>query len=238
MQVGICEIIIYYLYTAAYKIREELHPDPLPFNPDDDEEVFLLQVPKGFNVQGLVGKKINLQKKTKLQSTENGPSKAMEIIRTRGGEGDLPVQLVTQVAANGQQILKPVTATGMLILREAVKETEMDNDELEEFLNKFDEAENGVIRLPTDLKVRHPLLGADYKEELASRAQAMISAMKRIKQEKVTSPKKAKKRKAPKETKLVEEGQQEGEDEPQPEKKRRKKKTMETTADLQWLENI
>lgn len=206
-----------------------MHPNPLSFDPEE-EEVFLLQVPKSYDVQCLVGKKINLEKKTKLGS-ENASAKSFEIINKKGQE--ITQQLITHVASNGQHILTAVEPSGTLILREAAKEVEY-GDELEEFLNKFDEAENGVILLPSDLKVRHPLLGAEYKKELASRAQTLINIRKNVKREEEAEPKKAKKRKAPKEKKPVEED----EPEPVPEKKRRKKKAMETTADLQWLENI
>lgn len=213
-----------------YKISPPLHPDALAFDADA-EEVYLLQVPKSYNVEGLVGKKVNLCKRTKLGEGASG--KSFEIVPM---VRDLPSQVVTQVASNGQHILTGVKPAGVLVLRESVRETDF-GDGLEDFLNAFDEAENAVIRVPTDLKVRHPLLGADYTKELATRAQALLVMNKRIKKEKSVdkSPKKAKKRKAPVEE---EQPQEDAEDQPMPEKKRKKKKHLETTADLQWLENI
>lgn len=218
-------------FPEKYKISENLCPDGLSFDPDE-EEVLLLQVPKSFDVEALVGKKVNLEKKTKL-GEESGSGKSFEIIQRKAQ--DLPRQVVTQVASNGQHVLTTVDPVGMLVVREAVKDTDF-GEGLEDFLNEFDEAENGVILLPTDIKVRHPLLGADYKKELASRAEALSCLSRLIKEEK-QSPKKAKKRKAPKEVPKQEEEDEEEEFKPKPEKKR-KKKNMETTADLQWLTNI
>lgn len=224
-------------FSEKYKIAQNLHPDALPFDPDE-EEVFYLQVPKNYPVDGLVGKKINLEKKTKLGAGCESSSKSYEIVKGTGT--DLPKQVVTQVASNGQRILTTIAPVGIFLLRESVNEIDY-GDDLEDYLNKFDEAENGVVMVPTDLKVRHPLLGADFTQELASRAQALISVNKRIKKEQ-QSPKKAKKRKAPKQVEVEpqpEESEEvtEAETRPKPEK-RRKKKSMETSADLQWLANI
>lgn len=217
-----------------YKISAPLLPDALVFDADV-EEVYLLQVPKSYDVEGLVGKKVNLgNKRTKLGEGGGASGKCFEIVPM---VKQMPTQVVTQVTSNGQHVLTAVKPAGVLVVRESVKETDF-GEGLEDFLTAFDEAENAVIRVPTDLKVRHPLLGADYKKELATRAQALLLLNKRIKKEQSDdrSPKKVKKRKAPPEEEEEEEPQ---EDQPKPEKKRKKKKQqLETTADLQWLENI
>lgn len=219
-----------------YKITNNSLPDGVAFDPDEDE-VFLLQVPKSYDVEALVGVKLNLQKKTRL-----GDNGEFEIYPKK--VKDLPEQVVTRVSSNGRHNLTNVQPVGHLVLRQSAQEVDFGAD-LEDFLEKFDQAENGVIHLPTDLKVRHPLLGADYKQELASRAQVLINIRKSVKKEKRTEKeeetpvKKAKKRKATKEP-VEEEETQEVEAAISPEKKRRKKKDthMETSADLQFLNKI
>lgn len=215
-------------FVANFEVKDaELQPQDIDFDAEE-EEVYFLQVPKAYDVQRLIGKKVNLEKKTKIGAEEIS-GKVFEIIR-KGGEV-LPKTVITQRTHDGQLVLTTLEPKGALVLRESTKDLDED-DGLEEFLNEFDERENGVVLLPTNLKQRHPLLGADFEAELSSRSRAL--AAQRIKQEESTPiKKKAKKRKA------VEEDPTEtptpSSEEPP---KRRKKKGLETSADLQWLENI
>lgn len=221
-------------FNDKYQIDEKLQPDHMPIDPEDDE-VYLLQVPKGYNVEELVGKKINFGKKTKI-STETG--KAFEIIHSKAAKPP------KQAVVHGQELVV-VEPEGLLVLRQAVRDADYGAD-LEEFLNEFDERENSVIQMPTDLKVRHPLLGADYKKELEGRAAVLSGIRKAVKKEKdQQSPKKAKKRKAVQEVAESEEtdedqssGKQKKATSSVVPEKRRKTKAMETSADLQWLQNI
>lgn len=216
-------------FVDHFEVKEELQPQDIEFDADE-EEVYFLQVPKAYDVQRLIGKKLNLEKKTKIGADSSG--KAFEIIR-KGCEV-LPRTVMTQRTREGQLVLTTFDPKGALVLREATKEKE-DDDGLEDFLNEFDERENGVVLLPTNLKVRHPLLGADYEAELSSRSSALAAAQ-RIKQEVESTPikKKAKKRKAVEPVPTTPSSQSSSSHE----SKRRKKKSLETSADLQWLENI
>lgn len=223
-------------FAEKLEVRGELIPDATPIDLDE-EDVFLLQVPKGYDVKALLGKRINLEKKTKL-GEDAETKKSWEILNKKGQS--LRRQVVAQVTADGRPTLTTVQPKGVLILREAIKETSEGDENLEEFLNRFDEEENEKIVVPSNLKVRHPLLGADYKKELASRAEVLSKVVKRIKEERAASPKKSKKRKATvsiSEAATVELVEPKQESNASPEKKKRKK-GLETTADLQWLETL
>lgn len=207
-------------FVDKFEVRKELLPKHIDFDPDE-EEVFFLQVPKSFDVQQLVGKKLNLEKRTKIDGTD----KDFEIIR-KSNQKPLPRHVISTQKSSGSCSFTPFEPVAELVLREAVKDSNEDSQKLQDFLDAFDEEQNGVVEFPKNLKVRHPLLGADYEKELESRQGSLQIVAQTIKREKSSPAKKPKKRKASESTEAA------------PKEGKRRKKTLDASADLQWLANI
>lgn len=200
------------------------------FKLDDNDEVFLLQLPKNFAVKSLIGKKVNLQKKSKI-NTDDGHTFELQQSSQNPRQ-----RLLTRI--DGSDIhLVPFEAKGVLVLRETFHtDAAVQADEEEKYLREFQTKQDAPLEVPTDLRTRHPLLGADYVQELSSRQHNLL-LMEQIKKEKdkLDSPKK-RKRKRDEEEPV--EGDRDGGVSPEKKKKKKQKSIADTSEELQWLKNI
>lgn len=178
-----------------------------PSEINDDDDVWLFEVPNNVDVSELVGKSVKLGSKSCFIKTENNP---IECVSERYDDPEQNIKSLICQKSNSQLKIKNVRPVGRVMLRTNVTKT------LAEAPIEFDErAFSKNVAYPANLKVRHPLHGFQFEDSVnlsatikhrlssAQQVSSMATTRSRIKQEPVddrikseVSPKKSKKRKA------------------------------------------
>lgn len=125
--------------------------DGVDIGPDD--EVWLLQCPKTIDIDALINRKIKIPGKTHhehIESVAEGYSKQQN------------VTLAT--TSNRGYTIKTVPVSGRIFIRERLKIQNLDETQNESLTNPNKGSER--IKFPDDLKIRHPLHGADYEDKI------------------------------------------------------------------------
>lgn len=209
-------------YLEDFAVKKDFVENDMKID-STEEEVYLLQTPKSFDPHSLIGKKINLKKRTKFAN--DGENYEIRNYLTR----KLTRAAITKYRGSVIK-LSVFEPQGLLIVKENLKDQELDTNKLEDFLVKFEKENEATVKMPKKLKVRHPLLGVDYEDELKSRKVALERLVPVKKEHK--SPSKKKKRKA------VEAFEEQLSPMNSPRKKKPKKEETPTIGSLQWLQDI
>lgn len=129
----------------------------LPSEIDDDDEVWLFEVPNSVDVNELVGKSVKLGSKSCFIKTENTP---IECISERYDASEDNIQSIVFQGSNAQLTIKNVRPAGRIMLRTNIIKT------LDEPV-EFDESKYSKnVAFPEELKVRHPLHGFRFDERV------------------------------------------------------------------------
>lgn len=149
----------------------------------EDDEVWLFEVPNDINVNDLTGKNFKLGSKSSTIQTENF---AVECITDKFNDEKSETLIYQNKKA--QLVVKNITPVGRVVLRKKIE------DSTDVQLDSCNLTFRTKVPFPANLKVRHPIHGADFKNSVNldecvkdRLEQAQITSMhklrKRVKQE-------------------------------------------------------
>lgn len=155
----------------------------LPSQLTEDDEVWLFEVPNDINVNDLAGQSFKLGSKSSTLQTENF---AVECATEK--YSDLKSETLICQDKNAQLVVKNITPVGRVILRKKIE----DNTDVP--LDSKDFTFRTKVPFPSNLKVRHPIHGANFEDSIdldestrgrlqQAQSATMHKLKKRVKQE-------------------------------------------------------
>lgn len=149
---------------------------------DESAEFYLLQTPKALDVKSLIGSRISLDGNTKIRC------EGRKYIFSTSQGNIQPLSLLT--VENGRCIIKRDSLKGNIQVHEEAKKVKSKNNSLE--------SSEEVVEMPSNIKVRHPLFGHDYKakielddtiyQKLNETVKEFTKQLKAVKKEKTKKP--------------------------------------------------
>ncbi|GAB0088217.1 hypothetical protein DMENIID0001_026100 [Sergentomyia squamirostris] len=176
-----------------------------------EEDVFILQCHKSVEIEKLIGQKISMKGSTKIE--DQGLN---FIIERLPQEKPKTVTLISS-QEKGQLAAETFPVAGTIKIDQILEENQISYTATQD---------NAPEAFPTNLKVRHPLLGVNYEEKLAEVAQIFVKE----EPEEEKSPRKKSKKK------------RKHEEDSSPTKvspsKKKIKQEKDISDDLQWIQNV
>lgn len=134
----------------------------------EDDEVWMMQCPVFVNPQDLKGKKIMFGETSEFAiKTKDGKEQLYETSSYTDINKSLSCLLPT--GKSGQLVAKVVEPVGLIVIKQKICVVDLEDDDDNDDDDPVPTKRN-FNNIPTDLKIRHPLFGSGFQEELDARS--------------------------------------------------------------------